>query len=199
MLLYCSIVLAVAFRPDGKQLATSSLDGMIRIWEGESGKLIGTIEGRRDIAGGRGINDRQTAQNSSKNKYFLSLCYSADGRCILAGGNSKYVCIYHAGQQILLKRFEITRNLSLDAMQDLLNSRDITESGVPRQLINDVDSDDDKNDRSLPGVQSGKLTERSKRLRVRYGSYAEVVLLIGLKHEVRAIFTDRTFLGRGYY
>ena len=36
---------------------------------------------------------------------FHSLCYSADGACILAGGNSRYVCIYEITSHLLLRRF----------------------------------------------------------------------------------------------
>ena len=31
---------------------------------------------------------------------FTSLCYTADGKCVLAGGRSKFVCIYHVQQQV---------------------------------------------------------------------------------------------------
>lgn len=48
---------------------------------------------------------------------FTTLCYSADGQSILAGGLSKFVCIYHVKEQILMKKFEISCNLSLDAME----------------------------------------------------------------------------------
>ena len=48
---------------------------------------------------------------------FTTLCYSADGQSILAGGMSKFVCIYHVKEQILRKKFEISCNLSLDAME----------------------------------------------------------------------------------
>lgn len=48
---------------------------------------------------------------------FTTLCYSADGQSVLAGGRSKFVCIYHVGEQILRKKFEISHNLSLDAME----------------------------------------------------------------------------------
>ena len=48
---------------------------------------------------------------------FNSLCYSADGESILAGGHSKFVCIYSIREQVLLKKFEISCNLSLDAME----------------------------------------------------------------------------------
>ena len=45
---------------------------------------------------------------------FTSMCYSADGECILAGGHSKNICIYNVKQGILLKKFVITQNQSLD-------------------------------------------------------------------------------------
>lgn len=48
---------------------------------------------------------------------FTSLCYSADGESILAGGHSKFVCIYNIKEQILMKKFEISCNMSLDAME----------------------------------------------------------------------------------
>lgn len=45
------------------------------------------------------------------------MCYSADGQNILAGGMSKFVCLYHVREQILVKRFELSCNFSLDAME----------------------------------------------------------------------------------
>lgn len=48
---------------------------------------------------------------------FTSLCYSADGESMLAGGHSKFVCIYNIKEQILMKKFEISCNMSLDAME----------------------------------------------------------------------------------
>lgn len=48
---------------------------------------------------------------------FASLCYSADGESILAGGQSKFVCIYNVKEQMLMKKFEISCNLSFDGME----------------------------------------------------------------------------------
>lgn len=48
---------------------------------------------------------------------FTSLCYSADGESVLAGGQSKFVCIYNVREQMLMKKFEISCNLSFDAME----------------------------------------------------------------------------------
>ena len=47
---------------------------------------------------------------------FTCLCYSADGKTILAAGQSPYVCVYSAVDQILLKRFKITQNQSMDGV-----------------------------------------------------------------------------------
>ena len=48
---------------------------------------------------------------------FTCLVYSADGKCILAAGQSPFVCIYSITDQMLIKRFKITQNLSMDAIQ----------------------------------------------------------------------------------
>lgn len=47
---------------------------------------------------------------------FTSLCYSADGAFLLAGGQSKNVCIYNVAESLIVKKFEITQNRSLDAV-----------------------------------------------------------------------------------
>ncbi|WOL14635.1 periodic tryptophan protein [Canna indica] len=133
-------VLTVVYRPDGKQLACSTLDGHINFWDPIDGLLMYTIEGRRDIAGGRLMTDRRSASNSSLGKYFTSLCYSADGSYIFAGGNSKYICMYDVADQVLLRRFQTTRNLSLDGVLDFLNSKKMTDAG-PLDLIDDENSD----------------------------------------------------------
>ncbi|CAA7028645.1 unnamed protein product [Microthlaspi erraticum] len=135
-------VLTVAFRPDGKQLASSTLDGQIHFWDTIEGLLMYTIEGRRDIAGGRNMTDRRSAANSSAGKCFTTLCYSADGSYILAAGTSRYICMYDISDQVLLRRFQITHNLSLDGVLDFLNSKKMTEAG-PMDLIDDDDSDEE--------------------------------------------------------
>jgi len=43
-----------------------------------------------------------------------SVCYTPDGSAVLAGGNSKYLCIYDCAGTALLKRFQLTRNRTLD-------------------------------------------------------------------------------------
>lgn len=169
-------VLTVVYRPDGKQLACSTLDGQISFWDPLDGSLMYTIEGHRDISGGRLMTDRRSAANSTSGKYFTTLCYSADGSYILAGGNSKFICMYDIAEQVLLRRFQVTHNLSLDGVLDILNSKNMTEAG-PLDLIDDNNSDTeegiDKQTRGklgldLPGSMAnrGRPVIRTKCLRI---------------------------------
>lgn len=159
--------LAVAWKPDGSELATTALDGTINFWDPEEGTLLGTIEGRDDIAGGRRAGEARTAKNSARGKAFTSLCYSADGTCVLAGGESKYVCLYSIARRILLRRFQTSRNMSLDGVLDFLNSARMTEAGslddiddVPSDP-DDIEGDDD--DIALPGAKRGDTGARKVR------------------------------------
>lgn len=169
-------VLTVVYRPDGKQLACSTLEGNINFWDTLEGVLMYTIEGRRDISGGRLMTDRRSAANSSVGKCFTTLCYSADGSYILAGGSSKYICMYDIADQVLLRRFQITHNLSLDGVLDFLNSKNMTQAG-PLELIDDENSDEEEGlDRQtqnklpydLPGSMPnrGRPVIRTKCLRI---------------------------------
>jgi len=113
-----SDVVCVAFRPDGKEICTGTIGGLLSFWDVEYAKLKFEIDGRLDIKGGRKMNDRMTADNNASSRYFTSVCYSADGSCVLAGGNSRFVCIYEVSQQMLLKKFQVTFNRSLDGVLD---------------------------------------------------------------------------------
>ena len=161
-------VLALAWRPDGIQLASSTLDGQIYFWNPIEADLQGIIHGRRDIAGGRLRTDRRTAANTSSGRAFTSLAYSADGSFLIAGGSSKYVCVYDVHERVMLRRFQITSNKSIDGVLDQLNSKMMTEAG-PLNLIDDAPSDDDEpapvlssKDDALPGASTGWRIARTR-------------------------------------
>ncbi|KAL2493510.1 periodic tryptophan protein 2 [Abeliophyllum distichum] len=145
------------FSPTNAILASSSWDKTVRLWdlfEGRGGveKFDHThdvltvawrctqLKAVETLLGGRLTTDRRSAANSTAGKCFTTLCYSADGSYILAGGSSKYICMYDVADQVLLRRFQITHNLSLDGVLDFLNSKNMTEAG-PMDLIDDDRSD----------------------------------------------------------
>eukprot|EP00897_Mesotaenium_endlicherianum_P009036 jgi/Mesen1/8160/ME000438S07262 len=168
-------VLALAFRPDGKQVASATLDGQINFWDPIEGELQGSIEGRRDVTGGRLAGDRQTAGNSSAGKAFHSLAYSADGAFLLAAGSSKFICCYDVAERVLLRRITVSDNRSLDGVLDTLNSKRMTDAG-PLDLLDPVDSDDDDDGKqvqggglgmNLPGAGKGRKAQiRTKCVRI---------------------------------
>ena len=79
--------------------------------------MKGTIDGRRDLRGGRKSTDLITAEHNMASKYFKSICYSADGDFILAAGMSKYVCIYDVKSKIIIRKYPLTQNLSLEVSE----------------------------------------------------------------------------------
>jgi len=168
-LIHESDCLALAYRPDGRELCTSTLSGKLMFWNLNTGHLVQTIEGRDDIAGGRKVKDFTTAKNSPSGKSFTTVTYSSDGRCVLAGGESKFVCIYEVRHALLVKKFQLSHNRALDGVLDMLNSKSMTDAG-PAELIDN--SDDDSEDdgpkaEDLPGATKGDLSKRNVRQAVR--------------------------------
>lgn len=163
--------LALAFRPDGLEVCVASLDGQLNFFDTKNGKHTGVLDCRRDIASGRRLHDKVQQRNNAAGSCFTSVCYSADGSCVLAGGNANYVCLYDVRERVLVKRWSLSLNLALDGTQDRLDSRQVTEAGNVA-LINDVDNEgeltlQERLDRSLPGVQRGDMSKRSTRPQAR--------------------------------
>ncbi|EEC00465.1 WD-repeat protein, putative [Ixodes scapularis] len=157
--------LAVQFRPDGQEFAVATLDGAIVFFEPRSSTQVGSIEGRQDLASGRRDTDLITAKRLTRSQAFTALCYTADGECILAAGRSKFVCIYHVREQLLLKKFEISCNHSLDGIDDFVSRRKMTEFGN-MALVEEREAAQEAA-LSLPGVKKGDLSSRGFKPEVR--------------------------------
>ncbi|XP_029644445.1 periodic tryptophan protein 2 homolog isoform X2 [Octopus sinensis] len=159
-------VLALAFRPDGGQLAVATLNASITFWDSQSAVQTGSIEGRHDLGYFRKLEDKITAKKSAAGQAFNTICYSADGKAILAAGRSKNVCIYSVEDQILMKKFEISCNKSFDGMEEFLDKRQMTEWGNI-ELIDDEEEDGTRKSISLPGVLRGDMSSRHWKAEVR--------------------------------
>ncbi|TNM93985.1 hypothetical protein fugu_002161 [Takifugu bimaculatus] len=162
-----SDALSVAYRPDGQQLAVATLNGEISFWNPHTAAQTSSVSGRHDLETGRKDTDKVTAKQLAKGKSFTSLCYSADGESVLAGGLSKFVCIYNIKEQMLVKKFEISSNLSFDAMEEFLDRRKMTEFGS-LALVDDGEGEDVHI--SLPGVRRGDMSSRHFRPEIRVSS-----------------------------
>jgi periodic tryptophan protein 2 len=108
--------------------------------------------------------------------FFFSVCFSPDGRLVLAGGNSRFVCLYSVAQRLLVKKFQVSHNRSLEGIVDYLDTRHLSEGG-PLELIDHSESESDEEDdthhhhrfstTSLPGVKSGYYSKRHVRPAIR--------------------------------
>jgi len=160
-----SEVLSIALRSDGQQLLAATLKGEIYIWNVRDGQIVGVIGGVRDLQGGRLQKDRVTAKNSQSNKHFRSVQYSSDGEYILAGGNSKFVCLFDIRHRILLKKFRFTQNRSLDGVLQKLNSKLLGRATEGSDWSESGRSDDER--AGLPTARSFDVSKRrDKKVRV---------------------------------
>ncbi|KAG8467369.1 hypothetical protein KFE25_000685 [Diacronema lutheri] len=164
-------VLAIAFSPDGQTLCASTLDGALTFWDVAMAEQVGMIDGRKDIAGGKRRAGQPSAQNDISGLSFRTLSFSADGELLLAAGNSKYACMYDVRNRSLLKRYQLSHNVSLDGVLDRLHSGRLTDGGDV-DLIDDEDDETmrarrGKGDWALPGVKQGEHSNRTTRRAVR--------------------------------
>ncbi|CAH1981259.1 unnamed protein product [Acanthoscelides obtectus] len=150
----------VAYKPDGQEVAVATLDGQISVFHIKTAAQLYSIEGRNDLGSGRSDTDLITAKKTLQAKCFTSLCYSADGEYLLAGGHSKNVCIYYVKEALLLKKFEITQNHSLDAVDDFINRRKLTEFGNIALVEEREEKEGGKVQIKLPGVRKGDMASR---------------------------------------
>ncbi|CAM9127008.1 unnamed protein product [Chrysoparadoxa australica] len=159
-------VLAVAFRPDGKQVCCACLNGTLQMWGVEDGDSQGIIDGKRDIAGGRRAHDMTTASVTNR-QYFTTVSYSADGSCVIAGGESNYICIYECSQRLLVKKFKASINRSLDGVTDMLHSGQMTEAGSLDLLQMDGNDDfalEEEQDKARRGEGGSQATRPATRV-----------------------------------
>ncbi|KAH8871373.1 Periodic tryptophan protein 2 like [Schistosoma japonicum] len=151
--------LCVAYRGDGKQLAISLLNGNIVFYDPNEGVEMGTIDGHRDLGISQtSADDLVTPRRAAEAKKFQTIAYSVDGEHLIAGGDSKYVCLYSVPDKLLMKRFEVTCNLSLGGVQELHDRRNYL-SRFSMEALNAKESQRP----SLPIPSTTKGEDRSRR------------------------------------
>ncbi|XP_060652444.1 periodic tryptophan protein 2 homolog [Drosophila nasuta] len=155
-----SDVTSVTFSPSGEEVAVSTLSGTITVFDVKSATQVTTIEGRDDLGGGRLETDVVTAKTNTQSNYFSTIEYSADGECLLAAGKSANICIYHVREAILLKKFQITQNFSLDGLNDFISRKHLSEFGN-MALVEEREQLEGGNVAiRLPGVRKGDMSAR---------------------------------------
>lgn len=149
---------SLCFKPDGKEICVTTIKGQLAFFDVDSAEMICVIEGKKDL----GISQNIESELAEKDKYFNSITYTGDGEYVLAAGKSKFICIYNVSERILLKKFKMTYNLSMNGFFDFISKRKVAEFGFN---IESIKEREDNNGRlkkaiNLPGVRKGDLSDR---------------------------------------
>ncbi|KAF5838324.1 WD40 repeat-like protein [Dunaliella salina] len=129
-------VLALAFAPNGKQLAAATLNGDITFWDPHEAILVPhMVTHNGGHAGGGNTPSRAICFLSCAN---VEVTYCSS----LTSGSSRYVVIYDVVERVMLRRFAVTNNKSLDGVLDVLNSKHVTDAGPLALIDNEGDADD---------------------------------------------------------
>ena len=172
-----SQITALSFRPDGKEVAVATLNGQVSFYNPETLNQVSTVlDASKDLDQGRRIADKRTAKNNPSSKYFSCLSYSSDSNILLAGGNSKTLCLYDtaiestnplitslSNQRPLLKRLETCRNMDLDGILEKLNSGFdyVKMFNARREAQESEDRSGSRAFRRVPGALKGDLGART--------------------------------------
>ena len=158
-----SKITAVALSPNDKEVAVSTLNGELYTWDIETGSIKNILDVSRDIWGGRLNDEKISAKNATRNKYLNTIHYNLPGNLLICGGNSQYVLIYDMQYQILVKKFVLTHNRSLNGLLYKLNSK-YDNKTILQIENNGLDSEDElefnnKQKNILPGNKSPLIPE----------------------------------------
>eukprot|EP00672_Neobodo_designis_P025987 CAMPEP_0174851668 /NCGR_PEP_ID=MMETSP1114-20130205/23308_1 /TAXON_ID=312471 /ORGANISM="Neobodo designis, Strain CCAP 1951/1" /LENGTH=948 /DNA_ID=CAMNT_0016086217 /DNA_START=37 /DNA_END=2883 /DNA_ORIENTATION=- len=147
-----SEALALSFSANGKRLAVLFLNGDVHLYDSTvATELVfaTSFKSRFDAAGG--WHDRVGPNSANADAHFTTIAMSPDGDTVLLGGDSKWLCLYHAAQGYLLNKWPVTNNLDFEGAEEQFNFRAATEAGV---MVGDIDvSNDDAH------LQKRKLIE----------------------------------------
>lgn len=166
-------VLALSMRPDSKEIAVSTLNGQLLFFNTDEATQTHQLDIRKDVFAGRHLEDRFAAKNSARAKNFTTISYSFDGHNLIAGGNNNSICLYDIADEVLLKKFTVSENMTLDGTLTMLNSSKITDAGILADLLDRQGENSDKEDRvdsSLPGSHRGDPGARQLRPLIRVTS-----------------------------
>ncbi|KAG8346487.1 WD domain [Trypanosoma vivax] len=134
-----SEVLSVTFSNSGRRLAVLTMKQEITVYETivpTEPIIIKTFQTNFDAAGGwcKNVGPRSANYNAR----FTTISFSPEGEKIVAGGESKWIALYHATQGYMLKKWAITTNLDVQGAEEQYQWRRMTEAGH----LDDIDTDE---------------------------------------------------------
>eukprot|EP00667_Euglena_gracilis_P001596 EG_transcript_1595 len=160
-------VLFVCFNNSGKELAALTLAGVIEFFDTQDLKQIkqskGGLDISRDITGGYMMEELTKPGTQTAGRYVDTAAYSANDMALLVAGYTKWICMYDTAHRLLLRRWQLSSNLSLDGIREFYDYRATTEAGNKKLIDAQEVTDTDGLIIELPGVERGKPGSVGKR------------------------------------
>lgn len=107
----------IAYSLCGKYIAALTFDSVITLFNAGDTQQVGIIDTRLDIDSSRLNGEYIKKSTSEKNKSFTCINFSPDSLLLLAAGQSNYFCLYSVQNRMLIRKFMLTLNKSLDGVR----------------------------------------------------------------------------------
>lgn len=133
-------VLCVAYSSSGRRMAVLTSSGEVTVYDTAvptEPELLKTFQTNFDAAGGW---QKEVGPNSANtNAHFTTIAFSPEGERLVAGGESKWIVMYHALQGYVVRKWPVTTNLDLLGAEEQYQWRQMSEGGY----LGDIDIEDD--------------------------------------------------------
>lgn len=114
---------ALAYRPDGREYCVATINGSLCYIDADTNELTYSQSISLDISPGRLSTDTRTSATTSVGRCFTCLAYSPDSTVLLAGGESRNLCVYSTtGSRPLVRRIQLSHSRDLDGVLTKFNS-----------------------------------------------------------------------------
>lgn len=132
-----SEVLSVAYSHNGRRMAMLTMSGEITVFDtviANQPQVIVSFGTKFDATGG--WSTKNVGPNSANsNARFTTVSFSPQGDKVVAGGESKWIVLYHATQGYVMKKWPVTTNLDVEGSEEQFKWRVQSEAGN----VNDID------------------------------------------------------------
>lgn len=133
-------VLSLVYSTSGRRMAILTAKQEVTVYETSvpsEPEVIKVFLTQFDAAGGWQKKIGPHSANTSTR--FTKIAFSPEADKIIAGGDSKWIVMYHATQGYVLRKWAITSNLDVLGAEEQFSYRSMTEGG----FLGDIDVDDD--------------------------------------------------------
>jgi periodic tryptophan protein 2 len=124
-------VTALAVSADRDTLCIATSSGRLILYASESGDFIGEIECSADARGGKLLESERSSATTQW--YFETLSFSPDGKFVICGGRTRYICIYAIESRLLVSRFSHTSNTEYSGVDGYVKK--YHGSGIAEQVL----------------------------------------------------------------